>query len=117
MTVPGACACACRGVPTPHAHLGRRYGCAVLCGGGLEQHEAAEREGERLAALACRAALTSITRPTVHRPTQASRSATRIASKTLEVHSVDTYEAHLRTYMAKRRASLEGSPAEAKIEF
>ena len=41
----------------------------------------------------------------------------RIASKTLEVHSVDTYEAHLRTYMAKRRASLEGSPAEAKIEF
>ena len=43
--------------------------------------------------------------------------ATRIASKTLEVHSVDTYEAHLRAYMAKRRASLEGSPAEAKIEF
>ena len=41
----------------------------------------------------------------------------RIASKTLEVHSVDTYEAHLRAYMAKRRASLEGSPAEAKIEF
>ena len=46
-----------------------------------------------------------------------SNAATRIASKTLEVHSVDTYEAHLRTYMAKRRASLEGSPAEAKIEF
>ena len=46
-----------------------------------------------------------------------SNAATRIASKTLEVHSVDTYETHLRAYMAKRRASLEGSPAEAKIEF
>ena len=46
-----------------------------------------------------------------------SNAATRIASKTLEVHSVDTYEAHLRAYMAKRRAALEGSPAEAKIEF
>ena len=46
-----------------------------------------------------------------------SNAATRIASKTLEVHSVDTYEAHLRAFMAKRRASLEESPAEAKIEF
>ena len=43
--------------------------------------------------------------------------ATRIASKTLEVHSVDTYEAHLRAFMAKRRAALEGPPAEAKIGF
>lgn len=44
--------------------------------------------------------------------------AARIASTIVEVHGVDTYDAHLRALLAKRRASLAGwSTAEAPIGF